>query len=72
MLLCLHLDQKDPPSYSVPHHMLETRWNVFQPQECGGCRGGALQNPEEDRKQTCIHTLQVANHMILTNHALFK
>ena len=25
------LDQKDPPSDSVPHHMLETRWSVFQP-----------------------------------------
>ena len=59
VLLLSIIDSKDTPGGSVPHHLLDTRCTVLQPEERGGCdrRGG--QGAEEDWEQTHTSTLQV-------------
>ena len=52
------------PSDSVPHHLLGTRWSVFQPEGCGGCDRRSGQGPEENWKQTHICPLQVMNYHV--------
>ena len=52
-------DSQGTPSDSVPHHLLDTRWSVLQPEGCGGCDRRSGQSPEENWKQTYTSPLQV-------------
>ena len=59
MLIFHSSDTEGTPSDSVPHHLLDTRWSVLQPEGCGGCDRRSGQSPEENWKQTYTSPLQV-------------